>query len=126
MTQLQNNLKQIEDLEKAQTNQTMKALVGKYQNTGFFEAIRNFFAGRNPFVEPEDDILPYMNVEVNERNGTFDPVRFIIRQPGSAERSSVVIEDQEFIREFGNLDSQYQMSFYANLPKQNIKVLNKK
>lgn len=126
-TELENNLNQIEQLERAQTNQTVKALVNKYgSNTGWFESIRNLFADRNPFANPEDDIFPYMQVEVKQKkDGSYDPVRFIVRQPGNAARTNVVIEDQEFYREFGNSDSQYQMSFYANLGKQNIKVLNK-
>ena len=123
---LENNLKKAEDLEKAQTNQVIKALVNKYSNTNLLETIRNIFAGRNPFVEPEDEIFSYIQVEVNQKeDGSYDPVRFIVRQPGSKARSSAVIEDQEFVNEFGNMDSAYQMSFYANLPKQNIKVINK-
>ncbi len=128
-TNLENNLNQIEKLERAQTNQTVKTLVNKYEGkTSWFESIRNLFANRNPFANPEDDIFPYMQVEVNQRkDGSYDPVRFIVRQPGNTggARTNVVIEDQEFNREFGNSDSQYQMSFYANLGKQNIKVLNK-
>ena len=128
MANLENNLNQIEKLERAQTNQTVKALVNKYSKTSWFESIRNLFAGRNPFANPEDDIFPYMQVEVKQKeDGSYDPVRFIVRQPGNTggARTNVVIEDQEFNREFGNSDSQYQMSFYANLGKRNIKVLNK-
>ena len=124
---LQDNLDKAENLERAQTNQVVKALVNKYSNTNIFESIRNLFAGRGPFANPEDEIFSYITVEVNQKeDGSYDPVRFIVRQPGSGARSSAVIEDQEFIREFGTIDSAYQMSFYANLPKRNIKVLNKK
>ena len=123
---LENNLNKAEALERAQTNQVVKALVNKYSNTNIFESIRNLFAGRGPFANPEDEIFSYIQVEVNQKeDGSYDPVRFIVRQPDSGARSSAVIEDQEFIREFGTLDSTYQMSFYANLPKRNIKVINK-
>jgi len=123
---LENNLRKAEGLERAQTNQVVKALVNKYSNTNIFESIRNLFAGRGPFANPEDEIFSYITVEVNQKeDGSYDPVRFVVRQPGTGARSSAVIEDQEFIREFGTLDSTYQMSFYANLPKGNIKVLNK-
>ena len=126
MDKLRNNLKQIEKLERTQTSNTVRKLIEKYSGTGPIEAIRNWAAGRGGFADPEDEIFPYIQVEVNQRGDQYDPVRFIIRQPGSGARSSVVIEDQEFVAEFGNLDSAYQMSFYANLPPQNIKVLNKK
>ena len=127
ITQLQNNIRQVESLERAQTNETVKALINKYSETGWWESIKNFFAGRNPFANPEDEIFSYISVEVNQKeDGSYDPVRFQIRQPNSGAKSSVVIEDHEFIREFGNLDSAYQMSFYANIGKRNIKVLNKK
>ena len=34
--------------------------------------------------------------------------------------------DNDFVRELGNLESQIRLSFIANLPKQNITVLNPK
>jgi len=124
LVQLTNNQRAVENLERIQTSQAVKSLIDKYSRTGLFEAIRNFFAGRVDFKDPEDEIYPYVSAEVRKTETGYDLVRLRLRQPGSGAKSSIVIEDQEFTNEFGNLESQLQLGFYANLGKQNIKVIN--
>ena len=130
LQELNNRREEALRLDRIQTSQIVKSIMRKYR-PGLLESIGNFVAGRGSFANPEDEIFPYVSAEVRLKDPDrpelgYDLVRVQIRQPGAGGRSDRVIEDQEITKELGNLESQILMSFYANLGKGNIKILNEK
>lgn len=130
--QIERNIKEGRKLDRALTDQTMKKFFGKFTNVGIVEWLKSFITGRGGFANPEDEIFPYVELEINNKYNDagevvgYDIVGAQLRQPSSGMKVLGSTTDNDFVRELGNLESQIRLSFIANIPKQNITVLNPK
>ena len=129
---IERNLNEGRKLDRALTDQSMKKFFVKFTDAGIVEWLKSFVTGKTGFANPEDEIFPYVELEINHQYNDagevvgYDIVGAQLRQPGSGMKVLGNTRDNDFVRELGNLESQIRLSFIANLPKQNITVLNPK
>ena len=128
--QIERNINEGKKLDRALTDQTMKAFFEKFTDVGIIEWLKSFITGKTGFANPEDPIYSYVDLEINHQYNDagevvgYDLVGAQLRQPGSNMKVLGNTRDNDFVRELGNLESQIRLSFLANIPKQNITVLN--
>ena len=69
------------------------------------------------FEKPDDYLFPYMDVQLDE-NGDIEQI--VMRDPNNRTETKTYARDDQFVRNFGQLDAQQRMSilYYAQNPNQ--------
>lgn len=114
------NQKSINKLHKQLANAALSSFVSKQAEANKPGPVRGFIdwiMNKPQFEKPDDYLFPYMDVQLDE-NGDIEQI--VMRDPNNRTETKTYARDDQFVRNFGQLDAQQRMSilYYAQNPNQ--------
>lgn len=112
------NQRSINKLHKQLANAALSSFISKQAEANQPGLIRGFVdwvMGKQQFEKPDDYLFPYMDVQL-DKNGDIEQI--VMRDPNNRTETKTYARDDQFVRNFGQLDAQQRMSilYYTQNP----------
>jgi len=120
LARAQANQRSINKLHKQWANAALSSFVSKQEDANKPGPVRGFInwvMGKRQFEKPDDYLFPYMDVKL-DKNGDLEQI--VMRDPNDRTETLTYGRDDQFVRNFGQLDAQVRLAIlhYAQKPNE--------